>query len=180
MNALLIFFRRKKIANQIKNNNMKKTLELDDNTARKLYPTAAPEFKELLEQNFGKDFFRDKITDRITSYESVCDYLRVSSSDCSIKVEVEGFSCEEIKVAKNLVKKMRIAKVLNEGWFPKRVEQRWYVWFDVSSGFVFYNAFYDGSYAYATSASRLCFKTEELALHYAKHFSDVEENIVLG
>jgi len=157
---------------------MKKTLELDDCTARKLYATAAPEIKTILEQSFGCDFFKEKITDHVKTYRDVCEHLRVSDSDCSIKIEVEGFSCGEISVAKNLIKKMRICKVLNEGWVPKRGERRWYAYWNVSSGFVFLIANCDDSSADSASASALCFKTDELARHYAKYFEDIEKAII--
>jgi hypothetical protein len=64
---------------------MKKTLELDNKTALRLYPKASSEFKELLEQNFGKAFFSQDITERIQSYQDICDELSVSSNDNSIK-----------------------------------------------------------------------------------------------
>ena len=51
---------------------MQKTLVLDDQKAKELYQTAAPEFKAMLEQSFGKAHFLIKITDRIKSWEDVC------------------------------------------------------------------------------------------------------------
>lgn len=48
----------------IKNKKMK-TLQIDEANARKLYPKATEAFKTMLEDSFGKDFFSQKITDRI-------------------------------------------------------------------------------------------------------------------
>lgn len=45
------------------------TLQIDERNARKLYPTASPEFKQALIDTFGKAFFEEKITDRIDSFE---------------------------------------------------------------------------------------------------------------
>ena len=157
-------------------NTMKKPLELDENTARRLYPTASPEFKELLEQNFGIDFFKQKITDRIKGYLDVLDIWNVSASDDDVKVK--GFNEEENKLIKNLIKKIRTVKVYNEGKVPKRGDRRYYPYYDVSSGFVFYSSSYGVSLASTSSASRLAFINEELTRDYAKKFSDIEENII--
>lgn len=45
------------------------TLQIENNTARKLYPSASPELKQVLIDTFGKAFFEGKITDRIASFE---------------------------------------------------------------------------------------------------------------
>ena len=49
-----------------------KPLVIDENKARKLYPTAPPEWKTTLEDSFGKEFFSLKIEDRIHSLEDAC------------------------------------------------------------------------------------------------------------
>ena len=46
---------------------MKKSLQIDENKAFDLYQTATPEFKQMLEDSFGKEFFKRKITDRVKS-----------------------------------------------------------------------------------------------------------------
>jgi len=58
-----------------------------------------------------------------------------------------------------------IVEVLNEGHEFKMdgSEYRYYPYFMVSSGFVFYSTSYDVTNAGTPSASRLCFKTRELA-----------------
>lgn len=155
---------------------MKKQLELDEITAKKLYKTAAPEFKELLEQNFGKEFFSQKITERVNNYNDILEISGVSESDDN--VSIKGFDESENKVLKNIIKKMRIVKVYNEGWLPKRGDRRHYAWWDVRSGFAFNGSSYDGSFAHTTSASRLSFKSSELVLDAAKKFKDVDEAII--
>ncbi len=47
---------------------MDKQLTLDGATARNLYPGAAPEFKTLLEKNFGADYFKQSLKDRIKTW----------------------------------------------------------------------------------------------------------------
>lgn len=48
------------------------TLQLDGATARRLYPSAVPELKEILDKSFGKEFFSQKVEDRIHSVQDAC------------------------------------------------------------------------------------------------------------
>jgi hypothetical protein len=111
-------------------------------------------------------------------YQDICDDLGVSSSENSIKVVGEGFDELDVKTLVNLGKAIRIAKVYNRGWLPKKGEKRHYPYYDVSSGFVFDDTGYLDTYAFTTSASRLCFKTEEDARDAGKKFIDVYKNII--
>jgi len=73
-----------------------------------------------------------------------------------------------------------LAKALNEGWIPKMdgSENRWYSWYSVSSGFEFDGARCVTSSACADSASRLCFKTKELAEYAGKTFTNEYRNFI--
>ncbi len=46
------------------------TLKIDDNTARRLFPEAAPELKSILEESFPKGFFNMSIIDRTPTVEA--------------------------------------------------------------------------------------------------------------
>lgn len=55
---------------------MTKTLKISEEKALELYKTASNEFKQLLEENFGKDFFKPKsIIDRIQNLDDVFEIL---------------------------------------------------------------------------------------------------------
>ncbi len=113
------------------------------------------------------------IKERVNSYS---DILAISGADDSKDVVIlDKFNDAELNVVRNFIKKLRITKVLNEGWLPKKGDRRWYNWYDVSSGFVFGNTVYDATCAGACFASRLCFKDSELAKFYAEKFKDVDE-----
>lgn len=114
----------------------------------------------------------------ITSYPAACDVLNVSSGDESIRIEVDGFSAEEINVLRNVAMKMRVCKVLNGGYRFKRGDKRWYSWYDVSSGFVFDSTRDDDTFASTGSASRLCFLDAPRANHFVKHFKHIDEAII--
>lgn len=155
---------------------MEKEIKFNEATARRLYKSASPEFKDMLEENFGKEFFNEKVTDKIKSYADILSITGTSESDDEVKVK--GFNDSENELVKNLIKKIRIVKVYNEGWIPKRGERRHHPYYDVSSGFVFYFAGFDSMIADTSSASRLCFKNVELTKDYANKFGDVEQKII--
>ncbi len=100
------------------------------------------------------------IMDIVNSFVDACKYKKVKPSSIFN-------SCDTPDEAAYKKLKFTIA-VLNEGWTPKKGEYRYYPYFNVSSGFVFNNAFYGVACAYTASASRLCSKTRELAAHQGK------------
>lgn len=57
-----------------------KTLKLEDSTARDIYKTADSSLKTILEESFGKEFFKLDIKDRINTFEDVCDELNIRRS----------------------------------------------------------------------------------------------------
>lgn len=83
-----------------------RTLKLDEKDALKLYPTASPEFKTLLESNFGLEFFNQKITDKIKSYEDAYELLG----------EDDDLPYPNPKNKKQKLE--TIIRALNEGWAP--------------------------------------------------------------
>ena len=46
------------------------TLKIDDNTARKLYPAASPEWKTILDESYPDGFFDQSIIDRTPTVEA--------------------------------------------------------------------------------------------------------------
>jgi hypothetical protein len=100
------------------------TLTIDDKVARKLYPTAAPEFKSVLENSYPIGYFSGKITDRIKTFEDACAEV---GEDPEHDKFTEG-TPDEIAFKKIKV----ITKALNEGWLPNwnnSGERKWYPWF---------------------------------------------------
>jgi len=149
-----------------------KLLQIEDSKARILYKTATPEFKEILEDSFGKEFFSGKITDRIKTYEDACTELGEKPLNES-ELKSFGFTPDEI----NYRKLKTVIKVLNEGWVPDWTngnQAKWYPYFRLSSGaFVFDGAGCDYSIAFAGYGSRLCLSSAELATYAGKQFVDI-------
>ena len=155
-----------------------KQLLVDESQARSLYRTATPEFKQMLETTFGKEFFSMKITDRIKTYEDACNELGIAAQ-LEVTLQELGFTPDEI----NLRKIKTITEALNEGWKPDWTnadQYKYYPWFKMSSGaFVFHDTSYAYSNANAGSASRLCFKSPELAKYAGEQFTKLYSDYIL-
>jgi FMN phosphatase YigB (HAD superfamily) len=143
------------------------TLQINKNNARKLYRTAAPEFKQMLVDTFGETFFSEKITDRIKTFEDACEALgKKPSHILSADDTADETAYKKLKI---------IVKALNEGWTPdwnNSNETKFYPWFYLNSpGFrLTYVHWY---FTASTVGSLLCFKSEELALYAVAQFPDL-------
>jgi len=157
---------------------MRKQLFIEESEARSLYKTASPEFKQMLNATFGKEFFELKITDRIKTYEDACAELGIANQ-LEVTLNELGYTPDEI----TLRKIKTITEALNEGWKPDWTnsdQNKYYPYFRMSSGgFVFYDTYCDYSYADAGNASRLCFKSSALAEYAGKQFLNLYTDYIL-
>lgn len=108
----------------------KKTIKLSDEKALELYKTADLTLKQILEENWGHEFFNQDITDRIKTMKDVLDYLNIDRLEDVLpypkpkdkfEVSINGF-----------IKVKLITKVLNEDWqenFSDINEYKYYPWF---------------------------------------------------
>jgi hypothetical protein len=156
-----------------------KTLQLTENEARKLYRTSNPEWQEVLERNFGTDFFSQSVTDRIKTYEDACNDLGEKPIDENALTKL-GLNKNDIAY----MKLTTIARALNEGWVAKVYDNanRWYPWF-VHNGspaaFAFYLSLCVNAYANAGSGSRLALKSEKLANYMGTQFLDLWREFIV-
>lgn len=157
-----------------------KTLQISEQKARELYKSGSSELKSILEESFGKDFFSQKITDRVKTYEDACRELSINPLD---KKKLIGFGFTKHDIAyKKLV---TIIKALNEGWVPDVCDSsvyRWYPWFKTNgspSSFAFCVSYYGDAIADAGSGSRLCLKSKELSEYCGKQFIDLWKQFIL-
>lgn len=148
-----------------------KTLQISDKNARELYKTASDEFKQVLEDTFGKDFFAEKVTDRVKTYE---DALRETMRpDAKTINEIpEDLHDHFLKVYKCII----LCEAMNAG---KRMDiydsnvYRYYPWFETKgspSAFAFNGTYCVCTYAYAGSGSRLSVMSREAAKHIGENF----------
>ena len=157
-----------------------KTLQISEQKARELYKSGSGELISILEKSFGKDFFSQKITDRVKTYEDACRELSMNPLDEN-KLMKLGLTKHDIAYQKLVT----IAKSLNEGWVPDVCDNsvyRWYPWFVTNgspSSFAFYASVYDSAIADAGSGSRLCFKNKELSEYCGKQFIELWKQFIL-
>lgn len=156
-----------------------KTLQIEENKARSIYKTASSELKIMLEDTFGKEFFSQKVTERIKTYEDACAELGITPINEST-LSSNGFTKDEIAYRKIKT----ITEALNEGWKPNWNDEDQYKWTpyfypNSSSGFVFRNAGYYCSNADAGDGLRLCFKSDELATYAGKQFTELYKEFIL-
>jgi hypothetical protein len=142
-------------------------LKIDGKKAKKLYPTASPEWKATFEDTFGKEYFSQKITDRVKTFEDACEVLGIATSLSGTDTKDE-IAYKKLKI---------IIKALNEGWTPdwsNTNQRKWYPWMKWNgSGFGFSTSYCDRWAAVTTVGSCLCFKSEELAIYATKQFEAI-------
>lgn len=157
-----------------------KTLQISEQKARELYKSGSGELRSILEESFGKDFFSQKITDRVKTYEDACRELSMNPLDEN-KLMKLGLTKHDIAYQKLVT----IAKSLNEGWVPNVCDNsvyRWYPWFVTNgspSSFAFDGSGYGDALASAGSGSRLCFKNKELSEYCGKQFIELWKQFIL-
>ena len=157
----------------------KRSLILSDVEAKRIYKIASPELKIILEDTFGKEFFSQKVTERIKTYEDACAELGITPI-CENTLLKNGFTKGEIAYRK--VK--TIIQVLNEGWqadWNNEYQDKWIPWFYHSStvGFAYAVSTITPSSMYTDISSRLCLKNEELAIYMGKRFVDLYKEFII-
>ena len=147
-----------------------KTLTINELDARSIYSEASGDFKRKLESHFGTDFFSQKVTDRVKTFEDACN---------EVGIDPVTFDSEFDPVDETAYRKLKvIVRALNEGWVPdwdNGNQRKWSPWFymDSPAGFRFDVSGYAVTGTYSTGGSRLCFKTEALANYAANQFLDI-------
>jgi len=149
----------------------KRTIQIDEQNARKIYRIASPEFKQMLEDTFGKSFFETDVLERVNDF---ADALTESG-----RPEVPEFNevPEDLReFFKAQYRCIVIAEALNEGkrfdLFDEKVK-RHYPYFTNNgspAGFRLGDTCCDCACSYAGSGSRLCFLDEKRARFAAEKF----------
>ena len=148
-----------------------KIIELKKENAVKAFKEADAKGKELLKNLLGNEYFSDKITDRIKSFEDVIDELKIASN----------FKPTGSKDEVAYIKLKLIAECLNEGWTPNwdnDSEYKYYPYFDMRSGVGFSHSYCDYWNTLTNVGSRLCFKSSELAEYAGKQFEAIYKDFL--
>lgn len=158
------------------------TLQIDPQKAKKLYPSATKEFKEMLIDTFGEKHFIEKITDRVKTFEDACEVLGVVPQVVLPfghlqKTTLTGDDLSIQSYAKLII----IARALNEGWtpdWPDHGQYKYYPWFTHKSGFGLSYRDYGRWCSHAGLGSRLCFKSSELAQYAGQQFESIYKDFL--
>lgn len=151
---------------------MEKTLKLTGEEAIKLYETSSKEWKEILENNFGKEFFSKKITDKIKTLTDVYNYLGIDRNSI---IPFRNASTKQEKSINAFIDMQYISTVLNEGHkldFENRNESKYYNWFERKGSSWCFGVCGVGSFS-AFLGFGFYFKSAELAKYAASQFLDV-------
>jgi hypothetical protein len=144
---------------------MSKTLTIDDSTARKIYPTAAPELKAILEETYSAGFFSQKITDRIKTFEDACEYNNTNPKARRFTIGTRNQIYQE-RVAE-------IVKALNEGWLADYNDSNYkyspYFYLN-KPGFRFHVSCYGFAASGSTGGPRFALKNRELSDYAGQQF----------
>lgn len=143
-------------------------------TVLSVYESASDETREALENIFGADKF---VPSQIRTYEDACRKLGIAP----IRIEKFAFLGIEANHHYAYHKLTVIARALNDEWTPdwkNDDENKYYPWFDFSSGRrLSYNDFAHAS-TDSSVGSRLCFRTYELAEYAGKQFADIYSDLM--
>jgi hypothetical protein len=140
-------------------------LKIKKETAKEIYKESSNALKKILEETFGKDYFKNKTFDEIKTFEDACEVL---------DIDPDSVITDQDTTDEAAYKKLKIvAKALTQGWTPdwnNSNQYKWYPYFNLSSGFGFSAAHYDYVDASTTVGSRLCFESEEKAKYAGNQF----------
>jgi hypothetical protein len=105
----------------------------------------------------------------IKTFEDACAKLQLNPE--TVLPDLIGFPSQHQKALLSHAKLVIIAEAVNDGWKPNwddEDEYKYYPWFDMEKGFVFYSFDYDGQGS--NVGSRLCFRSREIAMYVGKQF----------
>lgn len=171
------------------------------------YPAISKEqVKNEMHKVFGEDTFKPKdIMERVKTFKDACRELGLDSEDLEQKWGDNNLMPDEIAYQKLRI----ICAALNEGWEPQFTEDEWryYPWFwlytqeeindmdedektnrrlmltgDYQTGYAglaYADSIYAPSDASASVGSRLCLKSDTLAVYCGKQFINIWADYIL-
>lgn len=149
-----------------------KNLQIDESQAKKLFKTSPKELQEIFISTFGESTFKEKLIDRIKTYEDVCRELN------EYPINLGPYIYYRKLVA--FAKLQQIAKLFNEGWeadFSNREQEKYYPWFEMDkSGGVRFHYLGDGYSRFGGGPAY--FKSQEIANYVGKTFIEIYKDLI--
>jgi len=153
------------------------SLEIEKQTAKRLYPTSPDWFKSQLEESFGKEFFDEKEFEKIKTFADACKSCGTTEKEFNERFSKLGLSDDTLCYEKLKI----VAQSINNGWIPdwnNSTQKKWWPWFNLSSGFGFSASNYDYTFADSLVGSRLCFESSEKSDYAANQFLELYEGFL--
>ncbi len=166
-----------------------KPLHLDDATARRIYPGAAKELKEILEQNWPKGFFSLSLKDRIKTWEDCAEELGIdpvrSLPYPNPKPNMDDEFGESDEKAQNAFFKLtKIHRLFKAGTvldYTDTNQPKWYAWFKhtgkKAAGFAFSSSHTLYVFSNTAVGPRLSNTTDENIRYITTQFSDLYNDL---
>jgi len=167
---------------------MKKQLVINVDDAKKLYPKAPTEMKEMFEKKFGKETFVPlKITDKVKTFEDVLKYSPPLTKEELAILNYKGKS-KRLLNAKMDMRWDLIRDVFNQGKLNMADTSQWkyFGWFDIikdsskPSGLEMSVHAVDCTHTPTVAGARLCFIEEDYVRHVLKYFKEDYEAKLLS
>jgi|ERR1035437_1721844 hypothetical protein len=150
------------------------TLQIDKTNAKKLYPNATAEFKIMLEDTFGKQFFSQKAIDRIKTFKDACEDQGI---DPGTAVPYPNPGNDHEEAVNGVAQIFIIAKSLNGDWkanFKNTSQYKYYPWFKDSGSGSGLSYFVCVRWRTDTACGvRLCYRDAETAEYAGKQFISI-------
>jgi hypothetical protein len=154
-----------------KNNKM----NIDKNTAKRLYPESPDWFKEQLEKEFGADYLQPSCYENIKTFDDAYYKLGINPDSLFKKSDTpDEIAYKKLKIIVRAIN-TSASGITWEPDFTNTDQKKWYPWFNLSSGSGFgfsCSAFYYDN-THTDVGARLCFQTKEQSDYAATQFIDI-------
>jgi hypothetical protein len=146
-------------------------LKIEEKTAKNIFNESPRWVQEILIETFGKKCFVKRTFKDIKTFEDACEVLGITNDSCKPIFDEEE-DPDEIAYKKLKV----IARAINGDWEPNWddiSQQKWFPWFNLSSGFGFDLSNFISTYMGTYAGSRLCFSSKEMSDYAGKQFLEL-------
>lgn len=136
----------------------------------KVYDNGNKTTKALLRKIFPKESFDKGIMDKVKTFEDACKLMKLTPAKVTSSTDTKDEAAyKKLKV---------IAAALNQGWKPdwkNTSEYKYYPWFKMQPASGLGLSYGDCGCTFSDSivGSRLCFKSQELAVYAGKQFTAI-------
>ncbi len=150
-----------------------KTLQIDENEAKKLYKDVSDEFKTLLEDTFGKDFFKFDFKDIKTFEDAWLVLEKTGDPNEYLQGTDDEVAYKQLKL---------ITEAINNGWvadWNDHCQEKHVLFLNGENYFVLRTTGVISLYTPMGIPPRFCFETAEKAEYAGRTFTDLYKRFIL-